>query len=100
MGVLKRLKRRPYMPLVDEPDKNRLREKQAEQADYVTLYDPPVDGETPLDGEGSPRTSRIHATDVKAKLSQGFTLLPTQDISDPEDKRGTTPEEKSKRARK
>ena len=37
------------------------------------LYDPPVDGKTPLDGAGSPRTSLVMG-DITKKLAQGFTL--------------------------
>lgn len=36
------------------------------------LYDPPVDGKTPLDGLGLPRTSLIMG-DVTKKLAQGYT---------------------------
>jgi len=37
------------------------------------LYDPPVDGVTPLDGNGAPRMSLIRG-DITKKLAQGFTL--------------------------
>jgi len=36
------------------------------------LYDPPVDGKTPLDGMGNPRKSLIMG-DITKKLLQGFT---------------------------
>ena len=64
------------MPLVDVPDQNRLQEKQEEQAAYMRLFDPPVDGLTPLTGEGQPRSSAIHLIDVAAKIGQGFTREP------------------------
>ena len=37
------------------------------------LYDPPVDGKTPLDGNGEPRKSHIMG-DITKKLMQGFTI--------------------------
>ena len=37
------------------------------------LYDPPVDGKTPLDGNGEPRKSHIMG-DISKKLLQGFTV--------------------------
>ena len=37
------------------------------------LYDPPIDGKTPLDGNGEPRKSRIMG-DITRKLMQGFTI--------------------------
>lgn len=42
----------------------------------VALYDPPVRGKTPLDGAGNPRTSRVPAVDVEAKLGLGCTREP------------------------
>ena len=42
----------------------------------VLLYDPPVGGKTPLDGAGNPRTSRVRAIDVGAKIAAGFTQNP------------------------
>ena len=36
------------------------------------LYDPPVDGVTPLNGSGLPRKSHIIG-DVEKKIAQGFT---------------------------
>ena len=40
---------------------------------FVYLYDPPVDGATPLDGAGNPRTSAIRRCDEGAKIALGFT---------------------------
>ena len=76
MATLKRLKFRRFpVPLVDVPD-TELARKEAETLTHQTLYDPPVDGATPLDGEGNPMTSPILTRDVQAKLRQGFTLEP------------------------
>ena len=76
MATLKRFKPRRFpVPLVDRQD-TELEVKATLNMEYVTLYDPPRDGKTPLDGAGEPQTSNIHATDVKAKLGQGFTLNP------------------------
>jgi hypothetical protein len=63
------------MPLVDNPDTD-LKRKQQEAIQFEDLYDPPVDGRTPVDGEGKPRTSPIPWRDVEAKLAQGFTERP------------------------
>lgn len=46
------------------------------QAQYVTLFDPPIDGVTPVDGEGEPMTSDVQATNALAALGQGFTEKP------------------------
>lgn len=37
------------------------------------LYDPAVDGVTPLDGNGQPRKSHVMG-DIEKKLAQGFTI--------------------------
>lgn len=63
------------MPLVDTQDTELARKAEENQL-YVTLYDPPVDGKTPLDGMGDPMTSPIQLRDEKAKLAQGFTKEP------------------------
>ncbi len=65
------------MPLVDRHDTS-LQQKEQEAQLYETLYDPPQDGATPLDGEGKPRTSVIHKTDVEYKLGRGFTREPVE----------------------
>ncbi len=64
------------MPIVDVQDKGRLIRKRAEGVEMVNLYDPPVDGATPLNGAGEPRTSVIPKRDVEPKLAQGCTLEP------------------------
>ena len=63
------------MPLVDKEDTRLQHNADAARA-YVTLYDPPKGGATPLDGSGKPCTSNIHATDVDYKLGRGFTREP------------------------
>ena len=45
-------------------------------AQHVRLYDPPVDGVTPVDGEGKPMTSDIGARDSLKALAKGFTEEP------------------------
>ncbi len=63
------------MPLVDVYDDRSVR-KAEDQGKYETLYDPPVDGATPLDGAGEPASSVIHLPDVDGKLTQGYTRVP------------------------
>ena len=63
------------MPLEDRAD-TELQRKEHENQTVTTLYDPPVGGVTPVDGEGNPRSSVIAVRDVGAKLKQGFTLAP------------------------
>lgn len=76
MGMLKRFKKRRWpVPLVDNPDTMH-RQREAENSLTTYLYDPPVDGKTPLDGEGNPQRSRFYLRDVPMKLGQGFTELP------------------------
>ena len=76
MATLKRLKFGRFpVPLVDTVD-TELERKSVENQLYVTLYDSPVDGKTPLDGSGDPRTSQIQLRDEKTKLAQGFTKEP------------------------
>ena len=43
---------------------------------FVWLYDPPVEGVTPLDGAGEPRASVIRASQLKEALAKGFTEAP------------------------
>ena len=45
-------------------------------AQYVRLYDPPVDGLTPLDGAGEPASSVIGASQALGALDKGFTEEP------------------------
>ena len=82
MATLKRLKFGRFpVPLVDTVD-TELESKSVENQLYVTLYDVPVNGVTPLDGAGEPRTSQIQLRDEKTKLAQGFTeepLLPEKE---------------------
>ena len=76
MATLKRLKRGRFpVPLVDTVD-TELERKEQEAIQFVDLYDPPVNGATPLDGEGKPMTSPIQLRDKAAKLGQGFTKEP------------------------
>lgn len=76
MATLKRLKLGRYpVPLVDVED-TELQRKEVEVMTHARLFDPPVDGATPLDGAGDPMTSQIIVRDVNAKLEQGFTLEP------------------------
>lgn len=63
------------MPLVDTPD-TELKRKEEAAMTHTRLYDPPIDGATPLDGAGDPMTSQIQLRDVDAKLEQGFTRKP------------------------
>lgn len=63
------------MPLVSKQN-TELQRKVREGVIKVQLYDPPVDGATPLNGAGEPRTSPIPMRDVEAKLEQGFTRKP------------------------
>ena len=63
------------MPLVDTPDTELVR-KEHENKQFVTLYDVPVNGATPLDGAGEPMTSQIQLRDRAVKLAQGFTEEP------------------------
>lgn len=60
------------MPLVDRPDETRKRNEELNQS-FARLYDPPVNGKTPLDPTGYPYTSLIVLRDVDAKVAQGFT---------------------------
>lgn len=60
------------MPLIDRPNDDYAR-KAYENRHYVRLYDPPVDGVTPADGEGLPRNSLILMHERDGKLAQGFT---------------------------
>lgn len=46
------------------------------QVQFVWLYDPPIEGITPLDGAGEPRASAIRATEAAAALAKGFTAQP------------------------
>ena len=69
------------MPLIDEPNTS-FGEKAALNTQRLTLYDPPVDGLTPLDGAGQPRSSVIPATSLAAKLALGFTREPV--VPEPE----------------
>ena len=76
MAILTRLKLGRYpVPLVDTPD-TELGRKAAENPKYFTRDDRPVDGATPLDGEGNPMTSQIQLRDEQVKLAQGFTSEP------------------------
>ena len=76
MAMLKRLKFGRYpVPLVDTPDTELVR-KEHENKQFVTLYDVPVNGVTPLDGAGEPCTSQIQLRDRAVKLAQGFTEEP------------------------
>jgi len=72
------------MPLVDKPNAE-LARKVREGQQHVNLYDPPVDGATPLNGADEPRTSPIPVRDVEAKLAQGFTRepLPAPPVEEP-----------------
>lgn len=45
-------------------------------SEFVELYDPPVDGTTPLDGGGLPRRSMIAASQALSSLEKGFTEEP------------------------
>ena len=47
-------------------------------AQYVKLYDPPVDGKTPVDGAGEPAFSLIGARDSLKALDKGFTEEPVK----------------------
>lgn len=49
-----------------------LQAKMNEAMSRTWLYDPPVDGKTPLDGSGEPRKSLING-DPEKKIAQGFT---------------------------
>lgn len=42
----------------------------------VTLYDPPVRGETPVDGAGNSRTSEVNAARIHEAFAKGFTVEP------------------------
>ena len=64
-------------------------EKRQLHNNLLRLYDPPVDGCTPLDGAGNPMQSYIRAADVPAKLARGFTheprgVAPPPDIPEPQ----------------
>jgi hypothetical protein len=50
---------------------------------FVRLYDPPVDGKTPLDGAGNPRTSQVRASDVDGKIALGCTREPVAALLEP-----------------
>ena len=63
------------MPLVNTDD-TELARKAQENHLYVRLYDPPVDGKTPLDGAGKPMSSPVQLRDKRAKLIYGFTEEP------------------------
>lgn len=45
---------------------------------FVTLYDPAIDGVTPLDGAGNPSTSVVGASQALAALAKGFTEEPAK----------------------
>lgn len=45
-------------------------------AQYVKLYDPPIDGLTPVDGAGEPSFSVIAASQALQALDKGFTEEP------------------------
>lgn len=76
MATLKRLKRGRFpVPLVDTQN-TELERKEHENMTVTSLYDPPVNGATPLDGAGEPMTSVIQVRDRVAKLAQGFTEKP------------------------
>lgn len=45
-------------------------------AQWVRLYDPPIDGRTPLDGAGDPSVSTIPASQALGALDKGFTEEP------------------------
>ena len=59
------------------------RERELTANTYCTLYDPPQDGATPLDGSGQPSTSRVLLADRAAKLTRGFTERPVPDPASP-----------------
>lgn len=60
------------MPLIDRDDDSRRVKEELNQS-FARLYDPPVDGKTPLDPLGYPYSSLIVLRDVDAKVAQGFT---------------------------
>ena len=59
------------MPLVDKP--HDFTGAQFGNRYYVRLYDPPINGVTPANGEALPSTSLITLRDRDAKIAQGFT---------------------------
>lgn len=60
------------MPLIDRPNED-YAQKAFDNRYYIRLYDPPVDGKTPADGQGLPATSVLIQRDREAKIAQGFT---------------------------
>lgn len=61
------------MPLVNKLDEMHV-QRQWDNMATIRMYDPPVNGKTPADGEGLPRTSPFYLRDRESKQAQGFTL--------------------------